>query len=108
MHKTKKKQIEAMFAEAEGDFSTLVVRRGGNARQREVFVDGKIRLNWRADGTSQPIEVPQGSHRLHCVAIGDPGDTYGFALQSPHEEDLGADTLTELGGDAFDREVEIP
>ena len=104
----KKEAIAQHFAEAAGERHTLVVRRGGNARTREVVVDGQIRLDWRSNGESVPVMLPAGHHVLACMVIGSEGQTYGFDVISPKEQFLGAGTLTALGAETFDRDVVIP
>jgi hypothetical protein len=103
-----KKVVGKLFAKAAGPFHSLVVRRGGTATQREIVVNKKIRLSWRTDGTSVPIDVPQGTVTLHGFVRGKVGATWGFVLIQPHEEALGGGKLATLGVEAFDTEVTIP
>jgi len=95
-----------MFATEEPTFP-LVVRRGGNATSREVFLNGKIRLNWQGND-SESISLPAGTYTLHCVVMGKTGQTFAFTVISPHHQNLGSGVLTALGGEVFDREVDIP
>lgn len=105
---TKKQAVAAMFAAAPGQRFPLVVRRDGNARQREILVEGTIRLNWRSNGDSVPIDLPAGTYRLQGVIIGNAGQTWGFAVISPKHQPLRAGTLTALGADSFEAQVTIP
>jgi len=76
---TKKQAIAAMFEAAPSERFPLVARRDGNARQREMLVDGAIRLNWGSNGDSVPIDLPAGTYRLQGVIIGNAGQTWGFS-----------------------------
>lgn len=105
---TKKQAVAEMFAAAPGERFPLVVQRDGNARQREMLVDGTIRLNWRSTGESVPIELPAGTYRLQGVIIGNAGQTWSFAVISPKDQPLRAGTLTALGADSFSAQVTIP
>ncbi|MFL6263688.1 MAG: hypothetical protein ACJ76Y_28675 [Thermoanaerobaculia bacterium] len=106
---TQKKQaaIAVSFAAA-GPTSQLVVRRGGNARTREVFVNGQLRLEWNGKD-SIPIPLSPGTYTLHCVVMGNEGQTFAFSVIQPIPPlPLGAGVLTALGGEVFDRQVTIP
>jgi len=105
---TQKKQaaIETAFAAA-APTSNFVVRRGGNARSREVFVNGKLRLEWDGDD-SVPIPLSPGTYTLHCVVMGSAGQTFAFTVIQPIHQNLGSGVLTALGGEVFDRQVTIP
>lgn len=85
----------------------LQVRRGGNANSRDVLINGKIRLDWNGDD-SIPISLPAGTYMLHCVILGNQGQTYAFTVEAPHHQNLGAGVLTALGAQVFDRKVIIP
>ena len=106
MGKAKIAAIEATFA-AGGETSDLVVRRGGNARSREVFINGKLRLDWVGE-LSVPVPLSAGTYTLHCVVMGSKGQTFAFTVASPHHQNLGSGTLTALGGEVFDQDVDVP
>ena len=107
-----KKELKAVaehFAASGKPTYDLIVRRKGTAYQRDVLVDGKVRLKWKADGTSYPLPLPSGAYTLYFFIRGKKAnDTYSFVMTSPHNEPLGADTVGPLLVEAYDRDVVIP
>lgn len=102
-------EVESLFNPTKATTHDLVVRRGGSAYQREVVVNGKVRLKWRSDGTSYALPLPAGTYTLHFfIRAKKPTDTYGFQLIGPHNEPLGAGTVGPLLVEAYDRTIQIP
>lgn len=108
MSKAKLAAVEEVFAvAAEGETSNLIVRRGGNASSREVFVNGTLRLDWNGQD-SVPVPLPAGTYTLHCVVMGSAGETFAFTVEEPHHQNLGSGALTALGAQVFDQDVDVP
>jgi hypothetical protein len=108
MSKAKLEAFQEMFAAAAiGETFDLVVRRGGNASSREVFVNGTLRLDWNGQ-VSVPVPLPAGTYKLHCVVMGKAGETFAFTMEEPHHDNLGSGALTDLGAQVFDPDVDVP
>src|SRR5688572_10988523 len=109
MTKKQLKAITKLFPSAAGaPTHDLVVERGGTATTRDVVIEGKVRLNWKADGTSFPVPLPAGTYRLFFFVRGKDKQTFAFRLVSPHQENLGVGKLGPMGVEAYDRNVVIP
>jgi hypothetical protein len=107
-HKAKHQAIAAMFAAVEGERFPFVVNRDGNARQRDIIVNGNIILSWTSSGNSVPIDLPAGTYDLQGIIIGNSGDSWAFAVVSPVDQPLQSGNLTDLGVDSFPAQVTIP
>jgi hypothetical protein len=106
--KAKHEAIAEMFAAVAGERFSFVVNRDGNARQRDMLVNGNIRLSWTSTGNSVPVDLPAGTYTVQGIIFGNPGDRWDFAVVSPKIEALRGDNLTDLGADSFSQEVTIP
>lgn len=104
----KHQAIAEMFAADVGERFPFVVNRAGNARQRDMLVNGNIRLTWTSTGNSVPVDLPAGTYTVQGIIFGNPGDRWDFAVVSPKVEALQGDNLTALGADSFTQEVAIP